>query len=121
MFKQNHPRFNIDSIGSRLEEISNVLKEAGVVTSKRGSEGVDYELTRFRQNIMGFAAAGAPFGRIEMFHAESNTLLTIDIAFDVFYSAEYRLIKADKADYDAPSEIDYVYLNRNLAIAAGLA
>lgn len=110
---------NLDDIGRKLGAITDVLREAGVVTAESPGKA-DYELTRFEQNVMGYAAGGAPFGHLEMEHAESNTLLTLDIAFDVFYNAEYRRVTAEKMDDAIESKVDYVRLNRNLSIAAGL-
>jgi len=110
---------NLDAISCRLEAITDVLREAGVVTSESAGKA-DHEITRFSQNVMGYVAGGAPFGHLEMEHAESNTLLTLDISFDVFYNAEYRRVTADKLDDAVDSKVDYVQLNRNLALAAGL-
>jgi hypothetical protein len=120
MFKQRYSIPNLDDIGRKLGAITDVLREAGVVTAESAGKA-NHEITRFEQNVMGYAAGGAPFGHLEMEHAESNTLLTLDIAFDVFYNAEYRRVTAEKIDDAVDSKIDYVQLNRDLALAAGLS
>lgn len=121
MFTVNTPEsLIVGGIESRLDAISAVLQEAGVLNSNPDPKWQEFELSAFRNQVMNYVISGAPFRHLELVYAGSNTRLMLVINFDIFNRATFSDVRAEKTGYNDSSDVDYTYLNRNLAIAAGL-
>lgn len=121
MFTVNTPSsLLVGAIDSHLDAISDVLQEAGVLNNRPDEKWQEFELKTFRNQVMNYVKLGAPFRHLELVYVGSNTRLMIVVNFDIFNRATFGEIRAEKTHYNAESEVDFTYLNRNLAKAAGL-
>lgn len=89
------------------------------ITKREDAKHQAFERQALRDKIMSYVIAGAPFRHLELVYAESSTRLLFVVNFDIFNRATFGEIRAEKAGYNESSDVDFTYLNRNLAIALG--
>lgn len=109
----------VGGIESRLDDIADTLQEAGVLNHRPDEKWQAFELSTFRNQVMSYVKSGAPFHHLELVHKESNVRLLVVVNFDIFNRATFGDVRAEKTHYNAETNVDLVYLNRNLAKAAG--
>lgn len=110
----------VGAIESRLDAISVTLQEAGVLNNRPEEKWQEFELSAFRKQVMNYVMAGAPFHHLELDYKGSNIRLMVVVNFDIFNRATFGDVRAEKTHYNAETNVDLAYLNRNLAIAAGV-
>lgn len=110
----------VGGIESRLDAIADTLQEAGVLNHRSEEKWQAFELSTFRNQVMNYVLSGAPFRHLELIYKDSNTRLMIAVNFDIFNRATFGDVRAEKAVYQGESPVDFTYLNRYLAIAAGI-
>lgn len=121
MFTTQTPKeILVGAIEDRLDAIAETLWEAGVLNHCENSKWQSFEFSTFRNQVMSYVMSGAPFHHLELTYHDSNTRLMIVINFDVFNRATFTDVRAEKEVYSAESPVDFTYLNRNLAKAAGI-
>lgn len=100
-----------------IDRVVQTLEEAGVITKREKPEHQAFERQALKDQIRTYVRAGAPFHHLEVVYAGSSTRLLFVVNFDIFNRATFGEIRAEKTSYNDSSDVDFTYLNRNLAIA----
>lgn len=118
MFTVNEPTEIITgAIEFCLDSIIETLEEAGVITKREDVKHQAFERQALKDQIRAYVRSGAPFRHLEVVYAGSNTRLMFVVNFDIFNRATFGEVRAEKTSYNDSSDVDFTYLNRNLAIA----
>jgi hypothetical protein len=118
MFTVNTPEEIITgAIEFCLDRIVETLEEEGVITKREKPEHQAFERQALKDQIRAYVLSGAPFRHLEVVYAGSHTRLMFVVNFDIFNRATFGEVRAEKTSYNDSSDVDFTYLNRNLAIA----
>lgn len=118
MFSVNTPQEIITgAIEFCIDRVVETLEEAGVITKRDDYKHQAFERQALKDQIRTYVREGAPFRHLEVVYAGSSTRLMFVVNFDIFNRATFGEIRAEKTSYNDSSDVDFTYLNRNLAIA----